>query len=115
MRGIDRVFGWLLVLGGVGHGAGSYQAFKSAPGSLLWALSASFAMWMLAAINLLRAERRGDRALSAISLAGCLIWFAFVLWFGRILGNFFDFRVWVNLAIAGVLAIFSARSLARAA
>ena len=81
--------------------------------SLLWALSASFAVLLLAAVNLLRAGRRGDRALGWISFAGCVVWIGFVLWFGALIGNMLDFRPLINLVITLVLAIFSLRSLRR--
>ena len=110
MKALDRVFGCLLFLGGIGHGLGSYQAYRNQPMSLLWALSATFAVWLLAALNLLRAGRTADRALSWISFAGCIIWIAFVLWFGVLIGNFLDFRPLVNLIIALALAGFSLRS-----
>jgi hypothetical protein len=112
MRALDRVFGVLLILGGCGHGLGSYEAYKNQPANLLWALSASFAMWLLAAINLLRAGRQRDHALSWICFAGCLVWIGFVIWFGRLIGNMLDFRVLVNLIVTGVLAAFSIRSAA---
>ena len=114
MKALDRLFGCLMFLGGVGHGLGSYQAYKNQPSLLLWALSASFAIWLLAAINLLRAGRKGDHPLAWISLAGCLLWTIFVLWFGQLIGNFLDFRVIVNLIIALALAGFSLRSAVRA-
>jgi hypothetical protein len=110
MKALDRVFGVLLILGGFGHGFGSYQAYKNQAADLLWALSASFAIWLLAAVNLLRAGRKGDRALSWISFAGCLVWIGFVIWFGRLIGNMLDFRVLVNLIVTAVLAMFSLRS-----
>ena len=113
MKALDRVFGCLLFLGGIGHGLGSYQAYKNQPMALLWALSASFALWLLAAVNLLRAGRTADRALGWISFAGCIVWIAFVLWFGTLIGNFLDFRPLVNLIITLALAGFSLRSALR--
>jgi hypothetical protein len=110
MRAVDRVFGVLLILGGIGHAFGSYEAYRNRPADLLWAWSASFAIWLLAAVNLLRAGRKGDQALSWISFAGCAVWIGFVIWFGRLLGNMLDFRVLVNLIITVALAIFSLRS-----
>ena len=115
MKLLDRIFGCLLALGAVGHGLGTFQAYRNTPMTLLWALSASFAILMLAAINLLRTARPGDRGLALISLVGCLIWAGFCLWFGRLIGNFFDFRPLVNLIVSLVLAAFSLRALLRAA
>lgn len=110
MRTLDRVFGCLLILGGLGHAFGTYGAYSKQPTVLIWALSASFAIWLLAAVNLLRAARKGDRALSWISFAGCLVWIGFALWFGVLIGNMFDFRPLVNVIITAALAVFSLRS-----
>jgi hypothetical protein len=113
MKAVDRIFGCLLALGAVGHSLGSFHAYRDQPMTLLWALSASFAILMLAAINLLRTARPGDRVLAFISLAGCLVWAGFGVWFGRLLGNFFDFRPLVNVIVSLVLAAFSLRALLR--
>lgn len=110
MKILDRVFGCLMILGGVGHGIGSYKAYSNDPMALLWALSASFAIFLLAAMNLLRAGRKGDRALAWISFAGCLGQGGFALWFGLLIGNVFDFRPLGNLIITLVLAVFSLRA-----
>jgi len=113
MKTLDRLFGCLIILGGVGHGVGSFQAYKSDPMSLLWALSASYAGFLLGALNLLRAARDTDRAVAWICFAGCLVWTGFVLRFGMLLGNFGDFRVVVNLIITLGLAAFSLRGALR--
>jgi hypothetical protein len=110
MKALDRVFGCLLFLGGIGHGLGSYEAYGKDPMALLWALSGSFAVFLLASVNLLRAGRKGDRALGWISLVGCAVWIGFVLCFGRLIGNMLDFRVLVNLVVTVALGIFSVRS-----
>jgi hypothetical protein len=110
MKALDRAFGCLMVLGAFGHGLGSYRAYASQPMTLLWALSASFAGLLLAAVNLLRAGRKGDRALAWISFFGCIVWIGFVVCFGLLIRNMFDFRPLVNLVITAALAIFSLRS-----
>lgn len=110
MKLIDRAFGCLMVLGGIGHGFGAHNAYRNDAMAMLWALSASFAVILLAAVNLLRAGRKGDRSLAWISFAGCVVWIGFVVWFGRLIGNMFDFRPLVNLIITLALAIFSLRS-----
>jgi len=110
MKTLDRAFGVLLFLGGIAHGMGSYRAYNRDPMILLWALSASFAVFLLAGVNLLRVGRPSDRALAWVSLAGCLVWAGFALWFGELLGNVLDFRPLVNCLIAVVLAVFNARS-----
>ena len=110
MKMLDRLFGALMFLGGIGHGFGSYQFYKSQPMNLLWALSASFATFLLAAMNLLRAGRIGDRALASISLAGCLVQIGFAVSFGLQIGNVLDFRPLTTAIIALVLAAFSLRT-----
>jgi uncharacterized membrane protein YgdD (TMEM256/DUF423 family) len=111
MKLLDRGFGCLMFFGGIGHGFGSYKAYSNDHMTLLWALSASFAMFLLAAVNLLRVGRKGDRGIAWVSLAGCAVWIGFVLWFGQLLGHPLDFRPLLNLVIAVVLGIFSIRSL----
>jgi|SRR5690349_7242051 hypothetical protein len=110
MKTLDRVFGCLMFLGGVGHGLGSYQFYKSQPMNLLWALSASFATFLLAALNLLRTGRPGDRSLAWTSFVGCLVQVGFAVCFGLLIRNMLDFRPLVTAIIALVLAAFSLRS-----
>jgi hypothetical protein len=110
MRILDRLFCGLMFLGGIGHGIGSYQFYRSQPMNLLWALSASFATFLLAAINLLRTGRTGDRTLAWISFAGCFVQIGFAVSFGLLIGNVFDFRPLTTAIIALVLASFSLRS-----
>jgi len=110
MKILDRLFGGLMFMGGIGHGIGSYQFYKNQPMNLLWALSASFAAFLLAAMNLLRAGRTGDRALAWISFAGCMVQIGFGLSFGFLIGNLVDFRPLANAIIALALAAFSLRS-----
>ncbi|HLH02910.1 MAG TPA: hypothetical protein VKX25_09080 [Bryobacteraceae bacterium] len=112
MKVVDRVFGWLMLLGAFGHAAGSWQFYRGRDNlALLWALSASFAVILLAAINLLRAERSHDRPLAWICFGGCIVWMGFVIVFGVLIGNVFDFRPLINFLITAVLAVFSLRSL----
>jgi hypothetical protein len=54
---IDRIAGWLLLIGALLHGYGSYLAYPSLSSTLVWALSGSVAALLLAGINLLRPER----------------------------------------------------------
>lgn len=115
LRTLDRALGILLALGGVGHALGSWRAYHDQPMSLLWALSATLAIFLLAALNLLRASRSHDAALAWISFFGCLAWIGFVLWFGSLIGNLFDFRPLVNFLVSAALAAFSFRSAWRAA
>lgn len=110
MKMLDRLFACLMFLCGIGHGIGSYQFYKSQPMNLLWALSASFATFLLAALNLLRTGRPGDRSLAWISFVGCLVQAGSAVCFGRLIGNMLDFRPLVTGIVALVLAAFSLRS-----
>lgn len=113
MRAIDRVFGVLLGIGAILHGIGTWGAFHAQPVSLLWAWSASFAVLLLAAINLLRTARPGDAALAWICLAGCVTWIGFCLCLGALIHNLLDFRPLIHIILAAVLAVFSARAAMR--
>ena len=84
---IDRIAGWLLAIGALLHGYGSYLAYPSLSANLVWAWSGSVAALLLAAINLLRVNRPDDRALAWISLAGCLLWIGIVGAFAATLPN----------------------------
>jgi hypothetical protein len=110
MKTIDRILAWILVLGGLGHGVGSYLGYKHEPLTLLWALSASLFGLLLAAINLLRAGRHADTALAWICLAGNLSLAASAFTFGVIIGNVFDPRALIQGLTTLALAGFSLRS-----
>lgn len=113
MKAIDRTFGCLLAVGGVLHGVGTWAAYHTQPMALLWAFSASFAVLLLAAVNLLRTSRPADRTLAWVSFAGCLVWIGFVVWFGILIGNMLDFRPLIHLVLTTVLAVFSLRAALR--
>lgn len=111
MKYLDRLFGWLLVVNGLLHALGAWNANHGRPGVLLWALTGSAAALLIAAINLLRAERPHDRPLAWLSLAGSIVWLTVALSVGKLAGNFLDARVISNALNAAVLAALSIRSL----
>jgi predicted small integral membrane protein len=111
MKTLDRVFGWLLVVNGLLHALGAWNANHAKPDVLLWALTGSLAALLIAAINLLRAARPHDRPLAWLGLAGSLAWLAVALSVGKLVGNFLDARVVSNALNAAVLAALSIRSL----
>jgi hypothetical protein len=98
---LDRVLSGLLILGGIGHTLGSFQAYKSDQMTLLWSLCASLFVFLLAALNLIRAGRPQDRALAWVCLVAGLCWIAACLRFGVLIGNLLD----VRLLIFGVLSL----------
>ena len=114
MKLLDRVFGWLLVVGALLHALGSWMAYRNAPSELLWALSGSLAALLLAALNLLRAGRPQDRPLAWVSLGGCLAWIVVAVSFGRVVGNVLDPRAVIHALNAALLAVMSGRTLVRA-
>lgn len=111
MKSLDRLFGWLLVVNGLVHAFGAWNANHGKPDVLLWALTASLAAFLIAATNLLRAERPHDRPLAWLSLAGALAWLTVALSVGKLVGNFLDVRVVANALNALVLVAMSIRSL----
>jgi len=113
MKTIDRVFGWILVLGAFLHAIGSVVALRHDPGVLVWALSGSLAALLVAALNLMRVNRPGDRTLAWVSAAGSLAWTLVAVGFGASIGHVLDPRALYH-AIAGiVLAAFSVRTAVR--
>jgi hypothetical protein len=114
MKIVDRIFGWLLVLGSLLHAMGSVAAYRNTPVTLVWALSGTLAGLLVAGLNLLRVSRPHDRALAWTSFAGCLGWLAVDIAFGKAFGNVFDPRVLIHAINAVVLAVLSLRTLALA-
>lgn len=110
---LDRVCGWLLLLGAVLHGFGSLTAYGWLTPEVVWALSGSLAAGLLAAINLLRVGRPSDRALAWVSLAGCVGWFAIALGFGVAINAPLDPRALYHIVVTVLLALFSLRAVVR--
>jgi hypothetical protein len=110
VKTIDRVFGWLLVVGGLLHAVGSWAGFKNKPEILVWALCGSLAALLLAAMNLLRVNRPQDRGLAWVCFWGCLAWILVALGFGASIGNMLDPRAVIHAVNAAVLAGMSLRS-----
>jgi hypothetical protein len=93
MKILDRVLGCILMLCGVGHTFGSLQFYKHEQLTLLWSLSFSLFIFLLAALNLVRAGRPADTTLAWICFVAGLCLIASALRFGVLIGNLFDFRV----------------------
>jgi len=104
---VDRMAGWLLMIGALLHGYGSYLAYPSLSANLVWALSGSVAALLLAAVNLLRVNRPNDYVLAWISFAGCLLWIGIVGAFAATLPNPIDPRPLYHLVVTLILAAFS--------
>ena len=110
MKTIDRLFAWILVLGGVLHGVGSYVGYKHEPVTMLWSLCATVLTLLIAAINLLRTSRPADRTLAWIAFAGSLAWAVAAFTFGALIGNVFDVRALVHGIAALALTGFSLKT-----
>jgi hypothetical protein len=110
MKIVDRIFAWILILGGLLHGVGSYIGYKHQPMTMLWSLCATLLTLLIAAINLLRVERPSDRPLAWISFAGSLSWAVAAFSAGLLIGNIFDPRPLMHWISALVLAGFSLKT-----
>jgi hypothetical protein len=111
---IDKTFGWLLVLGGLLHGAGTFKAYEVGSSPFVWSLAASFAAILLATINLMRLNRERDVMLARVCLVGCLGWIVIALMFNRSIGNLVDPRGLYHAIVGLVLAWFSFQSVMKA-
>jgi hypothetical protein len=108
VKWIDRGLSCLLVLGGVGHTFGVLDFYKD-PHTLFWALTASVLIFLLAAINLLRTWRSGDRALATLTACASAAYFVVTLRFGQLIGDITDFREILFGVISAGLTFFSLR------
>ena len=104
MKIVDRVFSCLLILGAIGHTAGSFLGYGSKPEVLLWSLGTSLFLFMLGAINFLRAGRPDDRPLGWITLVFNVCWILSALQFGHVIGNMSDPRV-IGFSIVSMVLI----------
>jgi hypothetical protein len=110
MRILDRILACIVILGSLGHAAGSYIAYKHEPVTMLWALSASMLWQLIAAVNLLRTFRPRDRPLAWIAFAWSLAMAISGFTFGILIGNVLDARALINGLVALGLAAFSMRA-----
>ena len=114
MKWIDRGLSVLLVLGGMGHTYGVLNFYKD-PHTLFWSLTATELIFLLAAINLLRTWRRGDRTLATVAACASAAYLVFTLRFGQIVGNIADPRVILFGVLAAGLTCFGLRDAMRGA
>jgi len=112
MRWIDRGLSVLVILSGMAHAFGVASFFHD-PQTLFWSETATILIFLIAAINLLRTWRPGDRALAAVAAGGSITYLIATLWFGRIIGDMADFRVILFGVLMLGLALFSLRDAMR--
>jgi hypothetical protein len=110
MSVVDRIFGWLLVLGAILHAIGSYIAVRNKPDVLVWAQAGTLAALMIASLNLMRVGRPADRTLAWVSAAGSIGWTLVAISVGAIVGNFLDPNVMYHIIVGVALTAFSLRS-----
>jgi hypothetical protein len=108
MKWIDRGLSCLLILGGIGHTYGVLSFYKD-PHTLFWSLTATELIFLLAAINLLRTWRPGDRALALVTSCGSAAYLAFTLRFGQLVGDLTDPRVILFGVLTAGLTAFGLR------
>src|SRR5690349_14372535 len=113
MRWVDRGLSLLLILGGVGHTYGVINFYTNAH-TLFWALTDSVLIFLLAALNLLRSARPGDRPLAVITTCASAVYLVISLEFGRLMGDMTDFRVILFGVISLGLTAFGLRDSVRA-
>ncbi len=113
MKTFDRIVSCLLFLGGVGHSIGSFAAYGSKPELLLWSLSASLFLFLLGAVNFVRAGRSGDATLGWITLIFNLCQMVAAISFGRLIHNLLDPRVIGFVIFTLILSAMSVRSISK--
>jgi hypothetical protein len=115
MLNLDRLLSALLILGAVGHTFGVTEFYRGQPDALFWSLCAGLLMLLVAAINLLRTWRPGDRAIAWMSAAASASYLVVTFGFGRLIGNMADPRV-IGFGLISVgLLFFSASGALRPA
>ena len=110
MKVVDRVFGWLLVLGAIMHAIGSFVAVRDKPDLLVWAQAGTLAALLVAALNLLRVSRPGDRTLAWLAAGGSIGWTFVAIGVGASVGNFLNPHVVYHIIVGAALTAFSLRS-----
>ncbi len=111
MKTLDRVLGCLLILGGLGHTLGSLRVYQGDPMTLLWSLCASLFVFLLGALNLIRAGRPEDTTLAWLCLAAGLCWIVVSVRFGALIGNIFDVRPMIFIVLTLGLCALCVRTL----
>ena len=115
MRNLDRILSVLLIVGAIGHTFGVTQFYRNQPDSLFWSLCTGLLILLVAAINLLRSWRPGDRAIAWMSAAASASYIIVTFGFGRLIGNMADPRV-IGFGLISIgLLFFSASGALRPA
>ncbi len=110
-KALDGILALLLLIGALLHGYGTISGYQPGTEIFVWSLSGSLAAGLIAVLNLLRRERRGDRVLALICLVANLAWAGLALGFGAAIANMLDPRVLWHVITALGLALFSLKSM----
>ena len=111
MRIVDRILSGLLILGAIAHTLGVLKFYRGQPHPLFWSLCASVLILLLAAVNLLRADRPGDRGLAWVAAIASLSYAGICFVFGGyLIGNYLDPRAVGFGVVSLALAAFSLRT-----
>lgn len=110
-KALDGIFALLLLIGALLHGYGTISGYQPGTEIFVWSFSGSLTAALIAVLNLLRRERRGDRVLALICLVASLAWAGLALGFGAAIGNMLDPRVLWHVIAALALALFSLKSM----
>jgi hypothetical protein len=113
LKRIDRIFGWLLVLGSCGHAVGTIMWTQPMSGIFIWSLGSSLAAALLGVLNIVRAGRPEDKTLAVITAIGSACWALLAFGFGKSIGNVLDPRALGHMVNALVLVAFSGLTLRR--
>jgi hypothetical protein len=113
LKVIDRIFGWLLVIGSCGHTIGTLMWTQPMSGIFIWSLGSSLAAALLGTLNIIRAGRPGDKTLAIITAVGTACWALLAIGFGVSIGNVLDLRALIHAVTSMVLVIFSVLTLRR--
>ena len=105
----DRLLSVLLVLGAIGHTLGVLKFYRGQPHPLFWALCATLLILLLAAVNLLRADRPGDHGLAWVAAGASAAYVGVSIAFGVLVGNPWDVRALSFAAVALCLTALSVR------
>ena len=107
---LDRILSSLLILGAIGHTLGVSKYYRGQPDPLFWALSATLLVLLVAAINLLRVSRPGDRGLAWLAAGASLAYAGVSVAFGLVIANnIADVRAVSFAAISLALTALSLR------
>jgi putative Ca2+/H+ antiporter (TMEM165/GDT1 family) len=113
LKTIDRIFGWLLIIGSLGHTAGTIMWTQPMSQIFIWSLGSSLAAALLGTLNLVRAARPNDQTIAVITTVGTACWALLAFAFGKSIGNLLDPRPLIHMITALVLVAMGVLTILR--